>query len=232
MVIVYEGPSRLDRSKNVVAILTGRSENRGTGPMLQLWILDPEESPLGDRTTICGSCPLQDGRCYVNWGQAPLSVWNKYKRGGYPVSKQISVETRGQKVRLGAAGEPAALPVRVLKALTKEATSWTGYTHAWKRFPSLRRFLMASVETEAEAKEAWTKGWRTFRTTTLDKGAARPSWGVMGSTQDRLEITCPKVFGKQCFDCGACNGSQDNTDRRASIVIPVHGNMAVMSHWK
>jgi hypothetical protein len=229
--IVYRGPSMLDRSKNVVAILTGLkrpSANSGTGPMLQLWILDDVESPLGDRSAICGDCPLQDGRCYINWGQGPASVWKGYKRGIYPEAKCDSLVklTEGRKVRFGAAGEPAALPVSVIFSLAESAKMHTGYTHQWRRFPKMKRFLMASVDSVEEMKEAQEQGWRTFRTTMKDEGAALPSWGVMEN-----EITCPKAVGMQCADCGACDGAFIG-DKRASIVMPVHGSTAVMSKWR
>jgi len=94
--------------------------------MEQLWILSAELGPLeairqDANQGVCGTCPLQGefdptvgkmvGRvCYVNLGQAPLSIWNAFQRGTYPPCKQALHEPylQSRDIRLGAYGDPAA----------------------------------------------------------------------------------------------------------------------------
>lgn len=90
----------------------------------------------------------------------------------------------------------------------------TGYTHQWRTAPpTLAARVMASVHTLAEAREAWSRGWRTFRV--MSSGDA-PQQG---------EILCPasKEAGERtsCERCGLCNGSLPG-DRRKSVAIYAH----------
>ena len=45
-VVLYDGPSKLDRSKNVIVIATFSSQNRKTGDMIQTWILVKDHTPV------------------------------------------------------------------------------------------------------------------------------------------------------------------------------------------
>jgi len=205
-----------------VIIATGLdrpSTNRKTGNQIQIWILPALVDPIhavqtGHDTVICGECPLRgrDGKeraCYVNIGQAPLSIWRAWKAGKYPA---FDVEAfRGSAVRFGAYGDPVHLPLPILKCIAAVASGWTGYTHHW-RDPlrsGYREFLMASCETADDAQRAHWRGWRTFRFTRLP---------VAG------EIECPSVTrGVQCADCQLCAGASKSAK---SIFIRPHGSGA------
>ena len=144
--IMYEGRSLL-ADQRIVAILTLYSENRKTGSMCQLWILPADTSPLealqnNHNAGACGRCPLQGvydrelGKmvnrvCYVNVGQAPQAIWQAYKRGRYPTynANRHANLIRGRRVRLGSYGDPAALPIRVLRGVVELASGHTGYTN-------------------------------------------------------------------------------------------------------
>jgi hypothetical protein len=222
--IVYEGPSRLD-GQPIVAILTLHSDNRKTGDMCQLWIIRSDMSPVaaikaGADESICGDCIHRgDGTgkkrsCYVNAGQAPNSVFITYINGGYPVATAQSLRdaTANRMVRLGAYGDPASLPIQTIRSVTKHADGWTGYSHQWRIRPSLRPYVMASVDTPQEAAQARAKGWRYFRVSRLADRA-------------QGEAICPSDKGIQCIDCNHCNGHASG--RRGSVVIQVHGSGAV-----
>ena len=90
----------------------------------------------------------------------------------------------------------------------------TGYTHQWTRRPALKRLVMASCETSAQAEIAQRQGWRTFR-------VKAPDSPLMAG-----EITCPASAeaGQRttCDQCLLCNGSTGPTDRRANIAINTH----------
>lgn len=222
--ILYEGPSMLN-GEPIVAIATGfpgkRTENRKTGKMIQVWILCSTIDPLtasqnGSDSAICGACPHRgvgpDAKrsCYVILAQAPLAIYRAYRAGAY----QPGALPSGCKVRLGAYGDPAALPVAVLRSILKGSIHRTGYTHSWRsrRVQGASTFLMASVDTYAEHKAATAMGWRTFR----------PLTGHMRNGAN--EITCPNsTHGVQCADCGLCSGANG----AMSITVPAHGTPAI-----
>ena len=234
--VLYRGPSRIDGGP-VVMIGTMRSENRKTGDMIQTWIIRADMHPLealrtGADASTCGQCPHRpeyDATCYVNVGQAPAAVWRAYSAGRYPELRPADYARTfgGRAVRLGAYGDPAAVPVRTLRAIVRHADRHTGYTHQWRRFPALRAMCMASVDSLAEHELATSRGWRTFR-------VLMPS--------DRLragaELECPAGrvtrSGRtvQCADCALCSGASGRTGSSGrpipSIAIAAHGGVAIM----
>jgi hypothetical protein len=66
-------------------------------------------------------------------------------------------------VRGGSYGDPAAVPFHIWQALQHSMQSGTAYTHAWRAFPELASFCMASVDTAEERIQAKMLGFRTFR---------------------------------------------------------------------
>lgn len=200
-----------------VCILTLESSNRKTGNMAQLWILNRRENPVqsiseGTDSRVCGDCPLRgDGgkqrACYVNVGQAPLGVWTAWRAGSYAHGMPPAEILAGRKIRFGAYGDPVHVPLSKLQWLADHSAGWTGYSHQWRNplLQGFRALVMASCETEADAREAWKAGWRTFR---------------ISDNAIEGEIECPSERGVQCLDCKLCAG----TSRRAkSIYIPAHG---------
>lgn len=222
--VLYEGPSMLN-GEPIVAIATGFSSpstNIKTGPMIQIWILAQEETPMeaaksGKDSAVCGDCPLKPsktGACYVTLFQGPRSIWATWKRGGYP-DYEPSMFLNAS-VRFGAYGDPAAVPFDIWDNIGFVAKMHTGYTHQWRDCDPLHKhYCMASVETEADAMQAREAGWRTFRVTTSpgDKSLSK-------------EVICPasEEAGHkiQCIDCGACDGTAGN--RKSHIVIHAHGS--------
>ena len=185
--------------------------------MYQVWIVRQDQKPAdalqsGDDVSVCGDCPLRRSVCYVSIVHAPRAVYEAYKLGSYHHMRPADVPT-DKPIRLGAYGDPGAVPMSVWRALPTVAGR-TGYTHQWRKRPALKRLVMASVETTAQAKQAHAAGWRTFRTT-------RPGDPLMPG-----EISCPASAeaGKRttCADCGLCDGSQGPNDQRANIAINVH----------
>lgn len=233
-VLLYRGASLIN-GEPVVAIATGTtrvSTNRKTGAFVQVYVLPEDESPLdalfsGRDEAVCGACPLRPkalgdgtrtlGPCYVNVGQGPLAVYRAYRRGGYPeFNPQAHLELfRGQLVRLGAYGDPAAVPLAVWEAICSVARNWTGYTHAWKTAdPGLARFCMASVESVADRGEALRMGYRTFRVRLPEQPLEKGEFVCPASEEAGHRMTCA--------DCKACSGSRGG-GRNASPAIVVHG---------
>jgi len=213
--LAYHGPSELDGNP-IKVIVTGNyrpSANSKTGDMLQVWIMPADVKPsetvkTGQDSSVCGDCPARPkngGKCYVNTWQAPNRTWN----ASYPNQAD---NPRNAPVRLGAWGDPAAIPIGVLKDILGRSPKHTGYTHQWRNNPELAEIVMASVDNESEAIEASELGWRYFRV--LHKG------DTLGSG----EILCPasKEAGKKvtCADCGLCAG---NSRKAKNVAIYQHG---------
>lgn len=221
--VMYEGKSRIpgQTDKNIVAILTGLttpSSNEKTGPMLQLWILTSDVDPVAAMfedldCAVCGDCPMRKTICYVNVAKAPLSIWKSYKKGQYmnladTNNKHLAAMKR-LPVRLGAYGDPAALPLHVITEIVGFCNGHTGYTHQWKHTyaQGLKHFCMASVENLNDMTSAHNNGWKTFR---VHSALGRGIYGI--------ESTCANSSkGIQCRDCLSCNGCN------GSISIAVHG---------
>lgn len=206
-----------------VVIATGfsrPSENRKTGPAIQVWILHNRMNPVtavstGADAAICGDCALRGVRgkeraCYVNVGQAPYGVFQAWARGSYPKLPDPSL-FNGRVVRFGAYGDPVHIPLPKLREIASASAGWTGYTHQWRN-PALhgyRAYLMASCETEQQARQAWAMGWRTFRT---------------GSSGAKGEIEClSDSKGITCTECRLCAGASKPAK---SIWISPHGSGA------
>lgn len=219
----------LEERGNRVVIATGltkKSSNAKTGGMVQIYILHRHESPVaavksGADGVICGDCKHRDTdfkhrTCYVNVGQGPTSVYRAYRRGAYrKVNRREYGELfGGRTVRFGSYGDPAFMKPETIAGIASVADKWTGYTHQWKRKPSLKGVLMASVDTPAEAEAAKASGWRYFRVAPF--GDANKLQG---------EISCPASAeaGKRtvCADCKLCDGAR-HQDVRKNIVIQDH----------
>ena len=226
--VIYDGPSMLT-GERIVCIATVKSKNGKTGPMLQTWILCAADDPVysiktGADISICGYCDLRgDGTgkkrpCYVQVARAPLGIWNAWKRGIYPVLSghaAIAALGAGRKVRLGAYGDPAAIPSYVNESLVSAAAGHTAYSHqsAWSGSAFDRARMMVSADSLAGAESAWAMGARTFR--------------VVGAVSELVrgrEILCPAAeeAGKrtQCASCLLCGGA---SVKAKSIAIVAHG---------
>jgi hypothetical protein len=227
--VIYEGPSQLDGAP-IVVIATDSSKNRKTGNMVQTWIMRTDLSPLeairnGTDTSVCGYCPHRpaaNGSCYVVVPKAPLSVWGAYKRGRYPLATtpdERKAMGAGRKVRLGAYGDPAAVPVNVWEELASEATGVTGYTHHWQEMDetdkvrAYQRICMASCDSPADRAAAKVLGWRTFRTRQADEPLEKGEIICPGGAEGGRKLTCET--------CGNCNGKNDDRCNDVALVLIV-----------
>mgnify|MGYP003131795492 FL=1 len=222
--------------------------------VMQLFILNADEHPShavydsGNDEHICGSCPHKRGnpissRCYVRVEQAPRAVWQSYADGNIeymdPRDVAANQPTDTGLMRLGAYGDPAALPFKVLRELMNgiggqrylapdQFKRHTGYTHQWMLQhidQRLRFFLMASVESECQQDLATSMGWRTFRV--VEQGESLRTSG------NRPEIACPaskeQGYRLNCVECGACNGERltsgaplGDLTRKVNVMIEAH----------
>lgn len=221
-VVFYQGPSAID-GRPIVAIATFKSKNRKTGDMIQTWIMPADEHPndslkTGGDASVCGDCVHRPavrqaakavGRnvvhapCYVAVGRAPSRVWEAWKRGTYSTDLEACGSYfAGRKLRLGAWGDPAAVPFDAWRPLLFWADDWAGYTHRAGKPEAarLKGVVMASADSQGEARKLQRQGWATFRiaprgNTTRLQGEAR----CPASAEAGARVTCT--------DCPlACDG--------------------------
>ena len=198
--------------------LTTDSKNKKTGNMLGVSILPLAEKPSdsikhkNDRPQ-CGTCAAAASTpggwcCYVN-PVALNSVWTATIK--QKVSKVVGkfLELSQVPIRLGTYGDPALLPLELLKKLVS-GRKYTGYTHQWKTCsPKYSQYLMASIDHTNSKADAIKNGYRTYRILSeLD-------------VLDSDEIMCPHdSTGVQCCDCRLCSG---NGIRAKNIAVRVSG---------
>lgn len=196
--------------------LTTDSKNTKTGNMLGVSILPATEKPSDSIKhkadgPQCGGCSLAAATpgpwsCYVN----PVSlnaVWTATVRK--KVSKMVSkfLELNRTPIRVGTYGDPAFLPLRLLKKLVS-GRKWTGYTHQWETCsPEYSQYLMASIDRTNSKSAAIAMGYRTYR--------------ILGEadTLAEDEIMCPHP-AVQCADCRLCSG---NGIKAKNIAVRISG---------
>lgn len=224
--VIYDGPSMID-GERIIVVVTGllASRNTKTGKMVQTYIIRPDMHPLeavrtGADASICGDCVHRgDGTgkgrsCYVTLIHGPANVYRSYLRGVYPAATAAEVAeiVAGRMIRLGTYGDPAAAPLALWQTLVSKAAGFTGYTHRWKQAEAgWQRLVMASADSVMDAKEAWLRGYRTFR--------------VGSEAMAGREVNCPASAeaGKrtQCVSCRLCMGTTSRSPM--SIQIAPHG---------
>ncbi len=233
-IVIYTGPSALDGAP-IVCLTTLGSSNVKTGPMVQTWIMRADATPVetnkraSDRS-VCGDCPRRHslgGDCYVLVHNAPQSSWKAWDRTGRPDGDLTDAIARCQKdatehgVRLGAYGDPAAVPWQVWDAFLVGLGNprRTGYTHQWRgllnvdyqQWTWFRLHVMASCDSLAEASFARSAGWRFFVATPTGQAPERA-----------VECLAERdVSPRTCETCGICNGASKAS--AASVWIAEHG---------
>lgn len=214
--ILYQGKSELDGAP-IAAVITGLdkpSSNSKTGDMLQVFFIRTDINPYdaqksGLDVSVCGSCVMRPANevqriklgiaheCYVITFHSVRAVYDALCRGHYQHVDDMDTDdlidrVNGRRVRLGAYGDPMAIPYDVLVDSLKKLgyPITTGYTHQWKR-PNAKRYnklLQASCDTVADKAKAHSLG---FNTATI-------------SDPDAIPCPAQKTRGK--VTCGTCTG--------------------------
>ena len=234
-IIVYDGPSLLD-GQPIVAIATGvfstkSSKNDKLGNMVQIFIIKKNVPPIFSITdvcrqskrysdkSVCGDCKHRDlGSCYVDISKSPNEVFHAFCNNRYEYLNENNVKAFENKfVRIGAYGDPAAIPFYIWAKISVISNGITAYTHQWNNpniDNNLKNVCMASCDTEKEYFKAKELGWRTFRIRLSDN-----------DTVFEDEFICPasKEAGNksECVKCLACMGLSSKIKKNPCIVI--HG---------
>jgi hypothetical protein len=227
-VLFYDGPSQLTGDR-ILAIATAQNGNRKIGEMVQLWIL-PAISPIeavrtGGDAAVCGDCKLRgdhgaERSCYVEYWRSVENIHQCRDKAARLSPEAFAALVAGLQLRIGAYGDPVAIPMAAWMPLLLTAGGYTAYSHAWRRreAQAYRSFCMASVDSLEEQDQAQALGWRTFR--------------IRSSADDPLqpqELMCPasEEAGHKvtCDRCSLCRGQARPAK---SIAIIVHGSK---SRW-
>ena len=222
-VVLYKGISQLDKTTPIMVVLSGYtkdSTNTKTGPLAQLYILSVDTVPMEAYKTaskaVCGTCKYNGNNgCYVRWSHLK-SLWNSARKQNAIDHKLTRELLKGLRVRVGAAGDPLAVPADFWKDILSSCESYTGYTHQWRE-PFAKQYkgmFMASVDNERENKEARSKGWNTFFVT---DGEEPPEKSVqcLATIPDKTDIN---GLPMSCASCMLCNGKGTKT-----VTAPLHG---------
>lgn len=234
--IFYQGPSMIDGGP-IVAVATGlakASPNVKTGGLVQIYIIRSDMHPIqavncGADESICGQCPhrgkivpAESGgtknvlrSCYVTLIHGPSQVWRGVQSGSYRVltPEEGADVLEGRMIRIGAYGDPAAVPFDIWETLLESAGPSTGYTHQWRQFPKFAKWCMASVDNEIERAEAKLLGFRTFR--------VRTSGDRILKGEGQCPASVEMNHATQCNACMLCGGK--STNAKADITILAHG---------
>jgi hypothetical protein len=225
--VLYDGPSQLT-GERILVIATAQNGNRKIGNMLQLWIV-PAISPIaavksGADAAVCGDCKMRgDGNgkqrsCYVEWWRAVENIWQNWNKGKAKAMSPLEFATTypGLQLRIGAYGDPVAVPVDVWEVLLSTAAGWTAYTHQWPSAPAgFQGWCMASVDTVEEQRTAAALGWRCYR----DRLESEP---LLDS-----ELVCPaSVEGGHKALCAGCSLCRGLSRPAKHIAIVAHGTGA------
>jgi len=226
-IIVYKGKSMLD-GKPIVAIATGidkKTANEKIGDMIPIWIMRADENPvraqkMGDDISVCpDDCKHKHfGSCYVNLHHGPGNVYRAFHNDRYEMLNDENIKKfEGRNIRLGAYGDPTAVPLDVWDSICSLSSGYTAYTHNWrkKQFNSYKKYCMASVETDKESLQATSKGFRTFRARTADEKVSKKEFVCPASKEGKQVTTCSK--------CKACSGT---ASKGKCPTIIVHGGGA------
>lgn len=220
-VIVYDGPSLLTGDP-IIVVVSAQNGNRKIGHMLQLWIMLRDVSPIqtvktGTDRAVCGDCNLRgDGHgrrrvCYVETFRSVENIWQARGKAQRLTPEAFADVARGLQLRIGAYGDPVAVPLSVWLPLLAVCGGWTAYSHSWKRADdAFKAWCMASVDTDQEQAAAAAQGWRTFR--------VRPVDGPVLAS----EVICPheRDDAVKCAGCSLCRGAARPAKH---VVVTVHG---------
>jgi len=220
--VLQRGTSPID-GKPFVVIMTMKTTNRKTGDMVQVWILRDDVNPVeaiatGNDYSICGNCSHRkqpDGTrsCYVNVGQAPLSIWKAYKRKVYGQLSDLTPEMlQGRKIRWGSYGDPALVSPILFATLNEHAAGHTGYTHQWREpwAQWCKGLFQASCDGLDDYLNASAHGWQTFAV--IPKGSQAYSGKLCPATAENSQA--------QCTTCSLCDGA------KTDIFVEAHGSGA------
>ena len=220
----------------VIGAVSFYSSNLKVGDEYQTWHFRADSHPVEARrygqgdASICGegknACAFKAkpgqkvGPCYPT-GRTLSGIWGSIGRGNYPQVEELAHEiglpvsetlavvgSTPAGVRLGAYGDPVAMPASIAHHLTRAAKERQGFTHQWRNVSRSEwpRMVMASCELPEQVSQAAALGWRTYTAypPELTRQEARRAI-VNAAKGPRLIIAgCPGAAKDGLVDCAGC----------------------------
>lgn len=103
-------------------------------------------------------------------------------------------------IRFGVYGEPIFVPAENMGKLIKKCYAYTGYTHAWRKYPEYKDLLIASCDGIGESFEAMAEGWKPY---VIIKNKEE----LFGNEKDFVNCPASNEAGKKtvCSICKLCS---------------------------
>lgn len=221
--VLYKGISLLDNETPIMVVMScydKDSQNDKTGPLVQLYILPvnilPHDAYKSGSLSVCGDCKYNGNNgCYVRWSHL-RGIWNSAKSQPVIPTQHAKEFIKGLRVRVGAAGDPSAVPFSFWSDLLSSCENFTGYTHQWNKpeFASLSRLFVASTDSPKETREANEKGWSTFEVVDQEDPSEK---SILCLATDETKSKDGLPFS--CASCMGCNGK----GKQKNWYVPLHG---------
>jgi hypothetical protein len=123
---------------------------------------------------------------------------------------EIGMLSKDTYVRFGTYGEPSLLPLDLIQVMADNSSSYTGYTHQWKKdwAKGYGDYFMASTHSQFQADVARKLDYRSFI-----------------ATEDGSEnaVGCPASkeggYKSNCAACGLCSGLKGKGNKDVKIMV-------------
>lgn len=195
---------------------------------LEQWKLATTEKGFGMKKFFaldgsnCMDCPFSGnqgaGGCYTHkFNQyvgflSMLRSISKEDLTELTISKAIEIYSmcKDTYVRFGTYGEPSLLPLHLVESMAKLSSSYTGYTHQWKKnwAKEYGDYFMASVHSQFQADVAKRLDYRSF---------------IASNEGTENAVQCPASkeagYKSNCAACGLCSGLKGKGSKDVKILI-------------
>ena len=255
----------LSKKTPVIGAVSFYCSNLKVGDEFQTWHFNAKVHPIEARrghtsdACVCGeganACPFVAapgdtvGACYPA-GRTLNGIWSSIQRGNYPELAELAAELRlpveatlavvgsvPDGVRLGAYGDPVAMPAAIAQHLTRSAQERQGFTHQWRQVSrsAWPRLVMASCELPEQVGQAAALGWRTYTAFPPEltrQEARRAIINASGKAARLILAGCPATYaeGIDCAGCPIqCNGVERG--RPWHVINAAHGAAHIMRRY-
>lgn len=164
----------------------------------------------GAKLSACYTHKVMQYSGFLSMLRSIKMEWDEIPTWSETLTEQAVKMSKDRYVRFGTYGEPSLLPLEMVSAMLKDAKSWTGYTHQWRKIDhGYAKYFMASTHTSEEEYTASLIGYRSF---------------VASPKPISQFISCPASkemgFISNCSKCGLCSGTMGKGKK--SVIILEH----------
>jgi len=173
----------------------------------------------------CLDCPFNSfGKCYTHAYDQYIGFismlksivkqyasWDDLPNYNPIIGKTVVDWSKDRYVRFGSYGEPSLHPEGMIESMSYVSYKWTGYTHQWKKNPTLGKYFMASTHSLYEEAIARAKNYRSFMVSEKSTGSTGQLTTCPASKEGGYKTTCNQ--------CGLCSGTTGTKAVRSVEII-------------